>query len=196
LETVAAGVIGFGSDRTARLVAQRSSLAADSSLVLPSVLAGGTASDRYVIANGGFTVIADAPLSSAGDGRRDIVTGLKGDASEWFAQRVGDHDWLISREAPVKGGRNEASSFVLLADPLGRLDRSHRLEYLAFDGGQRRSRRLPIKRALRDFTQLDPIAYDQLAAPVANGLAEVLGQTVLSGSVHSVIAGLHPAALI
>lgn len=196
LETVAAGVIGFGADRTARLVAQRSSGSADSSLVLPSVLAGGTASDRYVIATGGFTVIADAPLSSAGDGRRDIVTGLKGDASDWFAQRVGAHDWLISREAPLQGGRKEASSVVLLADPLGRLDRSHRLEYLAFDGGQRRSRRLPIKRALRDFKQLDPIAYDQLAAPVAQGLAEVLGQPVLSGSAHSVIAGLHPAALI
>jgi hypothetical protein len=191
VETVNAGTIGYGSDRSAHLVAQRS----PASSLMPSVLAGGSASDRYTVANGGFTVIADSPLNSAVDGRRDIVTGFKGDPSLWSAQRVGDHDWLISRRASGRGARPKASTLVLLADPLGQLDRSHRLESMVFDQGKRSARRLSINRVLREFDQLDPIGYDQLPSQIQRGLGAVVGELGSSESLHSVIAALHPSAL-
>mgnify|MGYP006279581319 CR=1 FL=1 len=187
---IAAGTIGFGTDQAARLMAQRN---ADNPLV-PSVLAGGSQSDQYVVAEGGFTVIADSPLDSALGGTRDQVTGLKGSPRSWSVQVVGGNDWLLSRTTPAQNEGSDPGTLVLLADPLGRIDRSHRLENLVFTSG-RRQRRLSPRQAFRQFNALDPIEYNQLTGPISQNLEEVVGDLTNATSLHGVIASVHAAAL-
>ena len=190
VKPIGAGTIGFGTDQATRLVAQRNA----STPLVPSVLAGGSQSDQYVVAEGGFTVIADSPLAASMGGKRDQVTGLQGKPSEWSVQMIGRNDWLLSRTPPDQIDGSDAGTFVLLVDPLGRISRSHRLEKLVFTSGQRQQRLSPRK-AVRQLTTLDPIGYDQLAGPINQNLEDIVGDLTNATSLHEVIASMHAAVL-
>lgn len=188
---VSPGTIGFGADRPTRFVAQSR---ADSPS-LPSVLVGGANRDRYVIAPGGFTVIADGTSPRLLSGRRDLVTGFDGIPADWSAQKLGANDLLLRHVTPRGKHGNHSPTVVLLVDPFGRLDPSHKLEALGFTGGGRRFRDVPLKQAHRQFDRGEPIDYQGLPLALSDGLGAVLGQPGQVDSLHTLIAALRPEAL-
>ena len=197
--TVTSGTIGFGSDRPSSLVA----LASPDDLNLPSVLVGGARQDQYVIASGGFTVIADAPTPglvarSRGSvrGSRDQVTGFVGSPAEWSVQHLGAYDLLITSSSALGEGGADSPTTVLLADPFGYMHKSHKLETLVFSRDGQRNRSISLQRALRAFARGPEIDYGDLPSPIRDGLGEVLGQPWSADSLHSVISALHPEAIL
>lgn len=185
--TILSGEIGFAVQQSARLDAQ---LNADAPS-LPSVLVGSPAASRYVIARNGFTVIADnaSPLSP-GPNQRDEITGFDGKPSQWFAQRVGSFDLLLSKSAPATDPA--AETMVLLADPYGQLGPAHRLESLTFKRRGSRSHNVSIKRIQRQVQSAPALDYEQLPSVLQQGLFTTLQNGKPDDSIHSLIAALHP----
>lgn len=188
---VAEGEIGFASDFGARRLVAKPRR---KSSYVPSILAGSSRSDRFVIARNGFTVIADNVSGSrASRGRRDRITGFKGAPADWFVQHIGDYDLLLTSSAAPAHGRS--LTMVLLADPFGRLDRSSRVERLGFVGADGRCKSVSLKRALRSFQSAPDLTYDQLPVLPRSGLLNMLDIKDPDDSVHPLISALYPAPL-
>ena len=126
----------------------------------PVLLSAGRGSDKYVVAMGGMTVIADG----AG-GKRDVVTGLEGERSGWSWRRIG---W--KGDVLLEGGEKELGTRVLLLDPLGKGDKRNRIERVEIGG-----KRMGMKRALAVLEEQDGMSYGELNGSSDGALGEVLG---------------------
>ena len=126
----------------------------------PVLLSAGRGSDKYVVAMGGMTVIADG----AG-GKRDVVTGLEGERSGWSWRRIGSKGDVL-----LEGGQKGLGTRVLLLDPLGKGDKRNRIERVEIGG-----KRMGMKRALSVLEEQDGMSYGELNGSSDGALGEVLG---------------------
>ena len=185
---IPSGAIGFAALESSRLIAQVN----PGERSTPSVLVGSSGASRYAIARKGFTVIADsASPFSTGPNRRDEITGFDGKPSQWFAQRVGSFDLLLSKSAPATDDL-EVETLVLLADPYGQLESANRLESFMFQRRGSRPRKLSLRRLQRELQSAPPLDYEQLPSVIKQGLAATLPNATPADSIHSLIAALHP----
>jgi len=125
-----------------------------------------------------------------GPNQRDEITGFDGKPSQWFAQRVGSFDLLLSKSAPATDPA--AETMVLLADPYGQLGPAHRLESLTFKRRGSRPHNVSIKRIQREVQSAPALGYEQLPRVLQQGLFTTLQNGKPDDSIHSLIAALHP----
>ena len=154
---VRAGEIGLGSGASDLLKA----VVPAGEEKRPVLLAGGGNSDVYSAARGGMTVIVDGGLG----GRSDVVTGLDGAMSEWCWRPVGKQGDVL-----LTGGESGSRTRVLLIDPLGKEDHSHRIERVEIGGV-----RLGLVRVMKKLDDRSPMSYGDLNRRFDGAFAEILG---------------------